>query len=238
LTVVCSLPPPLPLVTCVAVAHDAPATAAAKAGAAHGGLHVSVAWCDVNGGLFVWRRGYTHALAHGPAEARSSCDDDDDANDDANADDVEPLDAEAAGPGDSTVRSGRGSWAASGDVATRAAVLAAAAGRYAVACAPGSEGLGDCDDRLRCGVAWADDGGDDDAARWLVAWGRHTVAVFQRTAALAGPSAAAFVLCRRVDVRRRGAGAGAVKVAAVRCGRLCVVTVDGWCFDFDLALFP
>jgi hypothetical protein len=40
----------------------------------------------------------------------------------------------------------------------------------------------------------------------------------------------------RVDVRRRGKIGAAVASAHIRRGSLLVVTKDGWCFDYDLAL--
>lgn len=271
LTVICSLPPPprglkqAPLVTGLAVALDVPSSlpvaAAGEVGAVYRRCshqkycnyiflrtcpfiilfgahfysfivfqvpHVSVAWCDLSGGVFAWHRGITHTIVLGSPEGSHQ---DNEVND-AAKDNKSGFSTE---------------------------------------------------NKLCCGVAWGDNGGDSSGGgsggwqsssdgrvdggnrigeglpRWLVAWGRYDVAVFQRISApirLTTPACrrsstandkrrrassdptAAYVLCRRVSVRSRAGTGGAVKVAALRPGRLCVVTVDGWCFDFDLALFP
>jgi hypothetical protein len=190
--------------------------------------HVSVAWCDLSGGVFVWHRGTTHTIVLG-----------------SHADSLQDNQVSSAAKDN---KSGFSS-----------------------------------EHKLCCGVAWGDNGGDSSGGgsggwqsssdggvdggnrigeglpRWLVAWGRYDVAVFERnptTTSTSAPArrssssiddkrrrgssdpAAAYVLRRRVSVQSRAGTGESVKVAALRPGRLCVVTVDGWCFDFDLALFP
>jgi hypothetical protein len=203
---------------------------------------VSVAWCDSSGGVFVWHRGATHTIVQEFSEVSS------------HGNEVKSTPADIGG----VVKDGE---------------VAATSAKGSVS-------------KLCCGVAWGDSGGDSSGGsdsgwqsssdgkieggggkigeglpRWLVAWGRHNVAVFERNSAPTSTTAssgsqssgsagdqrrssvphvpaAAYVLCHNVTVRSCSGTGGAVKVAALRPGRLCVVTIDGWCFDFDLALFP